>query len=114
MNDNVFKVFVNEIGISFQWQKNAALTQVIFKDTGFLLNMDEILFFIDQIELSKKRQPCLECKLGANCRSMLLQTPIKKVSMAVSLNELNQIEELLRGTVFQLELDDYLQNVCRN
>ena len=112
--DNVFKVFDNNIGISFQWQKNATLTQVIFRDTGFHLSKDEMELFMDQVTLSKTKQPCSGCRLGDDCRSMLLQTPFSKVSMAVSLNELNEIEELLKGTLFQLELNDYLKEVCKN
>jgi len=112
--DNIFKVFDNNIGISFQWKKNATLTQVIFRDTGFNLSMDEMELFMDQIVLSKTKQPCMGCKLGNDCRSMLLQTPFDKVSMAVSFNELNEIEELLKGTLFQLELNVYLQEVCKN
>lgn len=114
MDSNVFKVFDNNIGISFQWKKNAALTQVIFRDIGFHLSMDEIELFMEETALSRSKQPCLGCKLGADCRSMLLQTPVPKVSIAVSLNELNEIEELLKGTLFQLQLDYYLHELCRN
>lgn len=112
--DGVFKIYNNKMGISFQWQKNASLTQVIFRDTGFHISTDEIMSFLEQVELSRAKQPCLGCKLGPDCRSMLLQTPMSRLTMAVSLNELNQIEDLLRGTLFQLKLKHYLKKVCRN
>ena len=111
---SVFKIYDNQIGISFQWQKKAKLTQVIFRDTGFHLSISEIAFFLDQVALSRTKQPCIGCRLGADCRSMLLQTPVSKVSMAVSLNELDEVEDLLRGTLFQLELNEYLESVCKN
>ena len=112
--DSVFKIFDNKIGISFKWQKDAKLTQVIFRDIGFHISMDEMMIFLEEVELSKTKQPCSGCRFGDDCRSMLLQTPMSKVTLAVSLNELNQIEELIKGTVFQLELQNYLQEVCRN
>ena len=112
--NSVYKIFENKIGISFQWQKNAVLTQVIFRDVGFHLSVDEIVLFLDQIELSRLNRPCIECKLGKNCRSMLLKTPANKVSMAVSFNELIEIEDLLKGTLFQIELNTFLHNICKN
>lgn len=112
--DSVFKIYVNQIGIAFQWQKNATLTQIIFRDTGFHIAVDEIAMFLEEVKLSIKNQPCLGCELGVDCKSMLLKTPMNRVTMAVSLNELNQITDLLEGTLFQLELQQYLQEVCKN
>ena len=112
--DSVFKIYNTKAGISFQWRKNAELTQVIFRDTGFHLSVNEIEIFLEQVLVSRTKQPCTCCRLGADCRSMLLQTPFSKVTMAISLNELDEIEDLLRGTLFQLELNRYLQEVCKN
>ncbi len=113
MND-VNKIYDNQIGISFKWHKESLLTQIIFRDVGFHLCIEEIELFKDQIQLSKINRPCLDCKVGENCRSLLLRTPSSNVSMAVSLDELNQIEDLLNGTMFQLELNDYLKELCSN
>ena len=52
--------------------------------------------------------------MGEDCRSILLQTPSNKVSLAVSSVELGQIEDLLRGTLFQLRLNNYLVDICKN
>ncbi len=112
--DGVFKVYDNEIGISFRWQKTAKLIQVIFRDIGFHLSVLEIENFLDQVIDSKQKQVCMGCQYGKDCRSMLLRTPSSKVSIAVSLNELNQIEDLLRGTLFQADLEQYLNKVCKN
>ena len=113
MND-VYKIYSNGVGIAFKWQKDAFLTQLIFRDTGFHLSIDEIELFIEQVQVSKINVPCLDCKLGTNCRSILLRTPSSRVSLAVSFKELNQIEDLLNGTLFQLELNEYLQEICKN
>jgi len=78
------------------------------------LSKEEIAYFLNQVVIARTKQPCGGCRLGADCRSMLLQTPLSKVSMAISLNELDEIEDLLKGTLFQLELNAYLLQVFKN
>lgn len=112
--DTVYKIYENDIGIAFQWKKGATLTQVIFRDTGFHLSYKEIEMFIDKVNLSRQKNNCMDCTLGYNCRSILLQTPLNKVSIAVSMNELNKIEDLLKGILFQLKLSNYLSDLCKN
>jgi len=112
--DSIYKIYENNIGIAFQWRKGATLTQVIFRDTGFHLSFQEIETFIDKVKISYEKNNCSDCKFGNNCRSMLLQTPINKVSIAVSMNELKQIEDLLKGVLFQLKLNNYLHTLCKN
>jgi len=112
--DTVYKVYENDIGIAFQWKKGATLTQVIFRDTGFHLSLQEIEIFINKVKLSRSNSSCADCHFNRNCRSMLLQTPLQKVSIAVSMDELDKIEDLLRGIVFQLQLTKYLDSICKN
>ena len=111
---DVYKIYDNQIGISFKWHKDSLLTQIIFKNVGFHLCLEEIELFIDQIQLSRVHKSCLDCKMSDDCKSLLLRTPSSNVSMAVSLKELNDIEDLLNGTMFQLELNDYLKDLCNN
>jgi hypothetical protein len=113
--EEIVKIYDNQIGISFQWKHSCSLlTQIIFRDTGFHLTEEEIELFLDKIADSKTQDKCSQCKLGEDCRSILLQTPSNKVSLAVSSVELHQIEELLRGTLFQLRLNNYLTDICKN
>ena len=113
--EDIFKIYDNKIGISFQWKEvQSNLTQVIFRDTGFHLSEDEIALFIEKIIDAKQQKTCFRCEAGEYCKSILLQTPSNKVSMAVSLVELGQIEDLLRGTLFQLKLNGYLNDICKN
>ena len=113
--EEILKIYENKIGISFRWLLSKSfLTQVIFRDTGFHLTEDEIEIFLEKIIDSKIQKRCSECQLGENCRSILLQTPSNKVSLAVSSIELGQIEDLLRGTLFQLRLNNYLTEICKN
>lgn len=114
MND-ILKIYDNPIGIAFQWLNTKSnLTQVVFRDTGFHLSEQEIELFIEKTADARTQTNCATCKLGDSCKSILLQTPSNKVSMAVSRVELGQIEDLLRGTLFQLRLNNYLLGVCKN
>lgn len=113
--EEIIKIYENQIGISFCWKHSSSLlTQVIFRDIGFHLTEDELELFLDKIVDSKTQNKCSECDLGEHCRSLLLQTPSNKVSLAVSFIELNQIEELLKGTLFQIRLNNYLNEICKN
>lgn len=113
--DEILKIYDNTIGIAFKWKHvNSNLTQIIFRDTGFHLSENEIEAFVEKIADAKQQKRCSECKLGDKCKSILLQTPSNKVSMAVSKTELSEIEDLLRGTLFQLRLNNYLTEVCKN
>lgn len=111
----ILKIYDNTIGISFQWLHSTSnLTQVIFRDTGFHLSKEEIELFLEKVSDAKNQERCSECKLGKECKSILLQTPSNKVSLAVSKVELGNIEDLLRGTLFQLKLNNYITDICKN
>ncbi|WP_299106458.1 hypothetical protein [uncultured Tenacibaculum sp.] len=113
--EGIHKIYSNDIGISFQWKGSKSnLTQIIFRDTGFHLHEAEIEDFLEKIAGSKAQTNCATCIKGENCKSILLQTPSNKVSMAVSKVELGQIEDLLKGTIFQLRLNSYLIDICKN
>ncbi len=112
--DTIYKIYENNIGIAFKWTKGAFLTQVIFRDIGFHISKEEIETFIEEIKISRSKANCIDCHLGKNCRSLLLKTPSNQVSVAVSLNELVDIEDLLRGVLFQLKINEYLSAICKN
>lgn len=113
--EQIIKIYDNDIGIAFKWAHiDNDITQIIFRDTGFHLTENEIELFIDKITDAKMQEKCETCLRGNNCKSILLQTPSNKVSMAVSLVELGQIEDLLKGTLFQIRMNDYLNELCKN
>lgn len=117
--DDIYRIYHNEIGISFQWKQdivkdNFNKFQVIFRDTGFYLTSEEIKQFASLVAEAKERGCCKGCKAKNNCRSILLKTPIKKVDLAVSEKELEQITDLIEGTLFQIELDLYINQICSN
>ncbi len=113
--ENINKIYNNKIGISFHWNdSSSSLIQIIFRDTGFHLTTNEIEEFLEKVEDSKNQKNCATCIKGENCKSILLQTPSDKVSMAVSQVELAQINDLLKGTLFQMRTNDYLNDICKN
>ncbi|MBA6156925.1 hypothetical protein H3Z83_10390 [Tenacibaculum sp. S7007] len=113
--EGIKKIYSNGIGISFEWKNSSSnLTQIIFRDTGFHLKESEIEEFLEKISDSKKQKKCATCTKGDDCKSILLQTPSNKVSMAVSKVELGQIDDLIKGTLFQIRLNNYLNSLCKN
>lgn len=114
--DGIKKIYDNNIGISFHWKETKSnLIQLIFRDIGFHLTESEIELFLDKVIDSKIQRSCAtRCSRGKNCRSILLQTPSDKVSVAVSSVELGQIDDLLKGTLFQLRMNNYLNDICKN
>ncbi|MDO6743063.1 hypothetical protein [Tenacibaculum soleae] len=113
--EEIIKIYDNEIGIAFHWKnKSANLIQLIFRDTGFHLTVHEIEVFLEKVLDSKNQKNCATCVKGDNCKSILLQTPSNKVSMAVSIIELSQIDDLLKGTLFQMRMNNYLNDLCKN
>lgn len=115
MNKEAYKIYNNSIGVSFQWNHiESDLTQIVFKDMGFNLSEKEIETFINRVKDARNQKKCGTCVAGDSCKSILLQTPFSKVSIAISKIELGQIEDLLKGTLFQLRLNSYLWDVCKN
>ncbi|CAM1349303.1 hypothetical protein [Tenacibaculum insulae] len=113
--EEIIKIYDNKIGISFHWKdRGINLIQLIFCDTGFHLTENEIETFLEKVIDSKNQKNCATCVKGENCKSILLQTPSEKVSMAVSQIELAQIDDLLKGTLFQIKMNNYLVNLCKN
>lgn len=113
------RIYHNDIGIAFQWKQDIAKNkhnkfQIIFRDTGFYLTLSEIESFAKFIQQAVSRDCCSACKANNNCRSILLKTPAATIDLAVSEKELKSISDLIEGTLFQIKLDHYLKDVCRN
>ncbi len=111
-------IYYNHFGIAFQWKngtvKNHKKIQIVFRDTGFLLTKKELARFSNKIEHTiKENSVCNCCTKKEVCRSLLLETPVPQVSLAVSKNELSAIQDLIEGTLFQLNMDSYLDEICK-
>ncbi|MFD0963253.1 hypothetical protein [Pseudofulvibacter geojedonensis] len=118
MND-IYRIYHNDIGIAFQWKKDveAGFTetiQVVFRNTGFYLDYKEVKEFYNKAKVAHHLQQCEGCAKKGKCSSYLLQTPTDKVDLAVTKKELNSITDLLKGTLFQIELNGYINEICKN
>ena len=115
----IHTIYSNAIGIAFQWQKDVAegITdqyQLVFRDMGFRLTLDEIKEFSNHIQESKEYRGCSACNKDKDCKSILLRTPSFKIDLAVNKSELQEIDDLVSGTLFQLDLQQYLNKLSLN
>ncbi len=112
---NINPLYHNAFGVAFQWKrcptKKMYKVQLVFRDTGLQLSLEELRQFSKTITATIANAPlCEHCGQDETCRGLLLETPIHQVSFAMSLKELKAIKELVEGTLFQLALDNLLKN----
>ncbi|WP_378179729.1 hypothetical protein [Aquimarina sp. SS2-1] len=105
------KIYNNKIGISFFWKQQQSTgcpkVQLVFRDIGFLLTLNELKDFSDACRITEQSQSCDQCN-HQKCRSLLLRTPSDKIDLAISKDELEQIQELINGTIFRIELQHWV------
>lgn len=116
--DDVDLIYHNSLGVAFRWKKSMPNTdsrrvQMVFKDMGFYLLPEEIQYFSHNIQTAKYHN-CGNCGSHKTCRNILLRSPLEKMDFAVSAQELEQISDLIEGTLFKLNLEDYLNGYGRN
>ncbi|RYD69499.1 MAG: hypothetical protein EOP55_23860, partial [Sphingobacteriales bacterium] len=106
-----------EFGLAFYWKKEGKIlkdkVQVIFKETGFYLTTDQLKKFTIIIESTIRQQQCDGCG-NSHCRKFLLTTPFDGLELAVNRNELNDIKDLMEGTLFSINMLDYVSDIGRN
>jgi hypothetical protein len=107
------QIYYNDSGTSFYWKKeNEVLldkVQLIFRETGFYFTRHELHQFKNCIEDSYFQNKCCDqCELKNQCYKFLLKTPCSQIDLAVSMEELNAVKDLVEGTLFKINLNDYL------
>jgi len=113
--ENISTIYYNDFGVAFQWQKHAAFDskkiQLVFRNTGFYLTLKELIQFSTCVEMAiESPLLCLDCNDVHSCKSLLLKTPFEQVNFVMSFAELNSVNDLIKGTFFQLKLDKFLEN----
>ena len=112
------QIYFNEFGVAFHWKKEQKVlkskVQLVFKETGFYLSKEELTIFAGNIDLTCNELSCNTCEFQRKCHKFLLKTPLQQIDLAVSVDELMQIKDLVEGTIFQIQLKDYLDDVCQN
>ncbi|WP_299891429.1 hypothetical protein [uncultured Lacinutrix sp.] len=119
--DDINTIYYNDFGIAFQWKRCAIedykKIQLVFRNTGLFLSFNELLVFSKNIEkVFSKPSLCKDCKENESCKSLLQEAPNPQISFAVSYIELKSIQDLVKGTLVQLELDNVfkINAICKN
>lgn len=112
--EEINQIYANSFGISFRWKnastKNTKKTQIIFRDTGIFLDTEEIKKFSNLINSALKRvHDCGKCPYNDSCKSLLLESPFKQINFAVNYKELTNIDDLIKGTLFNIEFNNILE-----
>jgi hypothetical protein len=113
------QIYGNDFGMAFYWKRADELVcdkiQLVFKETGFHLNLSELEHFSALVLESEFRiNACSDCAFKKQCSRYLLQTPAKQIDLAVSVQELKGIQDLVDGTIFKIKLKEYVQGVGQN
>ena len=119
MENDIYKIYHNNIGIAFQWKYTSSKQsrnkiQIVFRNMGFFLTLKEIKQFYKNVFDAKGIKQCNCCNNDVESRNILVKTPSEKVDIALNRKELTEVEDLIRGTLFQLDLDNYLNTICKN
>ncbi|KPM31642.1 Hypothetical protein I595_2136 [Croceitalea dokdonensis DOKDO 023] len=115
MAHEVYPIYSNNFGVAFSYcrtsNSNPKKIQIVFRDTGLLLTTEELYRFALLVRnvLLKYRNDGY-CRASDGCKKLLLDTPAHQITLAVNYYEIEAIDDLIQGTLFQLNLDDYLEN----
>ena len=112
------QIYFNDFGVAFHWKKNDMVlsekVQLVFKETGFYFSYSEMKDFAYLITVACRETGCDAFCHKSQCRKYLLKTPLQQIDLAMTKNELLQIRDLVEGTIFNMELHEYLNNEGRN
>ena len=119
MTQDIYPIYHNSYGIAFQWKRDISRNnfnkiQLVFRNTGFYLTVEDIESFANNIKNAKQCGDCKCCGDTISGNNILLRTPSDKIDLAVDKKELGLIEDLIEGTLFQIKLDNYLNGLCNN
>ena len=114
---DIHPIYHNSFGFAFQWKRNSVKDimkiQLVFRDTGLLLSKEELNQFSKNIKYTKNNSPlCNDCSNNGSCKALLVDSPAKQITFAMNAKELAAVEDLVEGTLFQMNLDNYLGGLC--
>ncbi|WP_291871501.1 DUF6686 family protein [Maribacter sp.] len=118
--EDINPIYSNEFGMAFQWKektlKDISKIQLVFKDTGLFITRQELMKFSKNVMNSVESNylECKDCTQKDSCRKLLLNTPAYQVTFALDTMELFAMKDLVEGTIFQLDLGNYLDSICSN
>lgn len=111
-------LYQNDFGVAFYWVKEEQVlsekVQLVFKETGFYLSDGQLESFRKKIQMACNSLKCSDCELRGQCHKYLLETPFQGLELPVSQVEMLQLKDLVCGTLFQIGLFGYLNDLCKN
>ena len=116
---DIHPIYQNDFGVAFFWKVNKEIVkdkvQLVFKETGLQMNPEELTAFKCLIEESYGQNYCCEdCEFKASCSKYLVKTPFKEVDLALSINEMILMNNLVSTTLFKIDLENYMWGTGRN
>ncbi|MDD7884764.1 hypothetical protein [Flavivirga sp. 57AJ16] len=113
--EDINTIYYNNFGIAFHWKRCAVKdfkkVQLIFRDTGLLLTPNELVEFSKNIDWSLNNNcSCVDCMEYKARRSLLVEAPNPQITFAMSYTEIKEIQDLVKGTLFQMGLNKLLND----
>ncbi|MCM0665828.1 hypothetical protein [Flavobacterium tyrosinilyticum] len=110
---DIEQIYRNDFGISFYWKEGNQIIsdkiQLLFKQMGFYFSVEELNEFHDLIE------DCVTDHNDYDARGVkrafdkfLLKTPYVAIDLEISPMELDSIKDLVDGSLFRLNLNEYI------
>lgn len=111
--EDIEQIYRNNFGIAFYWKEGNEIKndkiQLLFKQMGFYFSVQELNEFHDLIE---------DCVIDQNdfnshgikrvFDKFLLKTPYVAIDLEISPVELKSIKDLVDGSLFRLNLNEYI------
>ncbi|MEH6406259.1 MAG: hypothetical protein V7767_03175 [Leeuwenhoekiella sp.] len=105
-------IYRNDFGIAFYWNAEGIrqnfTAQLIFRDMGFYLSLDELKSFSYQVIEGLAQSLCNDCPHKGHCRSLLLKTPSSKIDIAISRTELLDLQDLIDNVIIRMDTKKYM------
>ena len=107
------QIYYNHLGPAFYWRKDNDVVvdkvQLVFREMGFYFTPYELQLFKRCIDESYIQNNCCDdCELKNKCHKFLLKTPCSQIDLAISMEELDAVKDLVEETLFKINLDNYL------
>lgn len=114
--EDVNIIYKNDVGLSFIWKRGPvnqlSKVNLVINDMALHLTKNEVLRFSSLIDIALKRSiTCHNCEHNRSCKSFLLESPIPQISFVMSYKEILSIQDLVKGTLFELGLDSLLKEI---
>ena len=112
--DKVNKLHANKFGIAFTEKADDSLEKkinILFNNTVLTFNEVELNIFLQDIENTLSFSSPGSGKYTRYYKSNILETPVYQLRYVMSYNDLELIKDLVKGTLFQIELSGMLQEL---